>query len=119
MFRAYIVAFGGKGGRFGGLWGNPEIYRGEGTPHESPITITLPLILLAIASIVAGYWFGLFSYLTPGARDISFGEVIADGLTWVGVAVSAFGFFIAYVLYTRFSLAQISEFIEKYALLRF
>src|SRR5581483_2842737 len=80
MFRAYIVAFGGKGGRFGGLWGNPEIYRGEGTPHESPITITLPLILLAIASVVAGYWFGLFSYLTPGATDIKFDEIVSDPL---------------------------------------
>jgi NADH-quinone oxidoreductase subunit L len=119
MFRAYIVAFGGKGGRFGGLWGNAEIYRGEGTPHESPITITLPLILLALASIVAGYWFGLFSYLTPGAENVSFSEVVGDIWTWVGVAVAAIGFFWAYILYTRFSLAQISEVVESNALLRF
>lgn len=119
MFRAYIVAFGGKGGRVGGLWGNPEVYRGEGTPHESPTTITLPLALLAFASVVAGYWFGLFSYLTPGARDITFSEVIGDIWTWVGVAVAACGFLVAYVLYTRFSLAQITAAVEKNALLRF
>jgi proton-translocating NADH-quinone oxidoreductase chain L len=119
MFRAYIVAFGGKGGRVGGLWGNPEVYRGEGTPQESPLTITLPLTLLALASVVAGYWFGLFSYLTPGARDITFGEVVGDVWTWVGVGVAACGFLVAYVLYTRFSLAQISAVVEKNALLRF
>src|SRR5256885_369050 len=48
MLRAFILAFGGKGGSFGGLWGGP--YRGEGEPHESPLTITIPLILLAIPS---------------------------------------------------------------------
>ena len=60
MFRAYILTFGGKGGAFGGLWGGP--YRGaagivgepwgrlegdegvahEGTPRESPPTMTIP-----------------------------------------------------------------------------
>jgi proton-translocating NADH-quinone oxidoreductase chain L len=119
MFRAYILAFGGKGGRVGGLWGNAQIYRGEGTPGEAPLTITVPLTLLALASVVAGYWFGLFSYLSPGARDITFGEVAGDMWTWVGVGVAAFGFLLAYVLYTRFSLAQISAVVEKNALLRF
>ncbi len=123
MFRAYILAFGGKGGDFGGLWVRRDsatnLYRGEGTPHESPITITLPLILLAIASVVAGYWFGLFSYLTPGATDIKFDEIVSDPLTWLGVLVAAVGFGVAYVLYTRFSLAQITEFVENRALLRF
>src|SRR5579864_7830979 len=42
MLRAYILAFGGKDGAYGGLWGGT--YRGEGTPHESPRTITLPLV---------------------------------------------------------------------------
>src|SRR5436305_6985681 len=52
MLRAYILAFGGKSGSYGGLWGGP--YRGEGEPHESPRTITIPLVPLAIASIIAG-----------------------------------------------------------------
>lgn len=119
MFRAYIVAFGGKGGKFLGLWGNAEIYRGEGTPHESPYTITIPLILLAIASIVAGYWFGLFSYLTPGATNISFGDVAGDVWTWVGVLVAAVGFGWAWWLYGSHSLVQISEVVENNAVLRF
>src|SRR5260221_620472 len=62
LLRAYILAFGGKGGPWGGLWGKEELYRGDGHPHESPPTMTIPLILLAFASIVAGYWFGFYGY---------------------------------------------------------
>jgi NADH:ubiquinone oxidoreductase subunit 5 (subunit L)/multisubunit Na+/H+ antiporter MnhA subunit len=119
MFRAYILVFGGEGGRFGGLWGNREIYRGEGSPHESPITITLPLILLAIGSIFAGYWFGLFSYLTPGATDITLREIMSDWQTWVGVVAAVLGFGWAYALYTHFSLAYISEYVQSRTILRF
>src|SRR5207245_1106274 len=46
MFRAYIVAFGGKGGDYGGLWvkrdSEKNLYRGVGTPGEAPRTITIP-----------------------------------------------------------------------------
>jgi NADH-quinone oxidoreductase subunit L len=119
MFRAYIVTFGGKGGTWGGLWGHTKIYRGEGTPRESPITITLPLILLAIASIVAGYWTGLFSYLTPGVENVSIAKTLSEGSTWIGVLVAAIGFGVAYRLYTRFSLAQISAIVEYHTVLRF
>jgi NADH:ubiquinone oxidoreductase subunit 5 (subunit L)/multisubunit Na+/H+ antiporter MnhA subunit len=117
MLRAFILAFGGKGGNFGGLWGGP--YRGEGEPHESPITITLPLIILAIASIVAGYWFNFFSYLKPGAPDLSFAEILSNPLTWLGVLVSFIGLGWAYFLYTRFELATIHEAVEGNAVLRF
>ena len=34
MLRAFILAFGGKGGQLGGLWGGH--YRGQGEVHESP-----------------------------------------------------------------------------------
>ncbi len=119
MFRAYIVAFGGKGGKALGLWGNPEIYRGEGTPHESPLTITIPLILLAIASIFAGYWFGLFSYLTPGAHNINFGDLVSDPFTWLGVGVAAIGFLWAWNLYARVGVERVQEVVESNAILRF
>ncbi len=78
MLRAYILAFGGKGGGFGGLWGGT--YRGTGELHESPITITLPLILLAIASIVAGYWTDFFKYIQPGAPAVV-SRVLSDAVT--------------------------------------
>lgn len=118
MLRAYILAFGGKGGKWGGLWGNDEIYRGEGDPHESPITITIPLILLAIPSIIAGYWFGFFSYVQPGAPDLNFTTVLSDLKTWIGVAVALVGFAWAYLLYTRFELARINDYVQNRAVLR-
>ncbi len=117
MLRAYILAFGGKGGGFGGLWGGT--YRGEGHPHEAPRTITIPLMVLAVASIIAGYWTGFFSYVQPGAPALNIGEVFSDPLTWIGVVVSFAGLIVAYVLYTRFELATIHDFVENNAALRF
>ena len=123
MFRAYIVAFGGKGGRFGGFWGSadgqPELYRGVGTPGEAPLTITIPLILLAIAAIFAGYWFGLFSYLTPGAVNVDPAALFSDWLTWVGVGVAVVGIGCAYFLYARVGMERVHEVVEGNAVLRF
>lgn len=117
MLRAFILAFGGKGGRFGGLWGGP--YRGEGDPHESPRTITIPLIILAIASIFAGYWTGFFGFVQPGAPALNIGTVLSDPLTWIGVLVSFIGLGWAFVLYTRFDLATINNVVQNNAVLRF
>ena len=117
MLRAYILAFGGKDGAYGGLWGGT--YRGEGHPHEAPLTITIPLVILAVASIVAGYWTGFFSYVHPGAPNLSVGEVLSNPLTWIGVLVSFIGLGWAYFLYTRFELATIHDFVENNAALRF
>jgi NADH-quinone oxidoreductase subunit L len=116
MLRAYILAFGGKGGAWGGLWGGT--YRGEGEPHESPLTITIPLVLLAIASIVAGYWFGFFSYIKPGAPNLSFSVILTDLKTWITVAVSLVGLAWAYALYTRVELARINAVVQGNAVLR-
>jgi proton-translocating NADH-quinone oxidoreductase chain L len=118
MFRAYIVAFGGKDGKALGFWGGT--YRGAGTPKEAPFTITIPLILLAIASIVAGYWFGLFGYLTPGAENLNFSEIVSDGLTWVGVAVAFAGIFVAWLFYGPvIGMDRVHEVVEGNAVLRF
>src|SRR5579864_5280567 len=117
MLRAYILAFGGKDGAYGGLWGGT--YRGEGTPHESPRTITIPLVLLAIAAIVAGYWTGFFSFVQPGAHNLDLGAVFTDPLTWIGVIVALVGLGWAYVLYTRFDLATIHDVVEGNVALRF
>ncbi len=116
MLRAYILAFGGKGGALGGLWGGP--YRGTGVVHESPLTMTIPLILLAIPAVIAGYWFGFFSYLTPGAPNLSLGTILSDWKTWVGVIVALLGFAWAYTLYTRFEFASIGEYVQNNATLR-
>jgi NADH-quinone oxidoreductase subunit L len=116
MLRAYILAFGGKGGAWGGLWGGP--YRGEGEPHESPLTITIPLVLLAIASILAGYWFGFFGYIQPGAPALDFVADLRDWKVWLSVAVSLVGLAWAYTLYARIALSRINAVVQGNAVLR-
>ena len=118
MLRAYILAFGGKGGTFGGLWGGP--YRGEHEERlqESPRTMTIPLILLAIPSVIAGYWFGFFSYIKPGAPGLNFLTIVSDWKTWLGVVVALVGFAWAYTLYTRFEFARINAYVQSHAVLR-
>src|SRR6266568_1666227 len=118
MLRAYILAFGGKGGSWGGLWGGEGVYRGEGVPQESPLTITIPLILLAIPSVIAGYWFSFFTYLNPTAPSLNFGEIIADWRTYPGIVVALLGFAWAYTLYTRVDLAKINVFVQGNTVLR-
>jgi len=120
MLRAYILAFGGKGGLYGGFWGGEGIYRGVGEQDldESPLTITLPLILLAIPSVIAGYWFGFFTYLDPKAPSLSFLTIVSDWKTWLGVVVALLGFAWAYTLYARTDLAKINAFVQGNALLR-
>ncbi len=144
MFRAFILAFGGNEGRWGGLWGGTyrgKIYRIAGVeegnqdktyliemepeekerikdPHESPLTMTIPLILLMIPSIFAGDWFNFYSYVQPGAPAQTVSAVLDDWKTWVGVAVSLVGFTWAYVLYARFEFARIHDFVQNRAFLR-
>ncbi|MBO0792313.1 MAG: hypothetical protein J2P36_15395, partial [Ktedonobacteraceae bacterium] len=118
MLRAFILAFGGKGGRFGGLWGGP--YRGEGDPHESPKTITIPLLVLAVFSIVAGYWMSFFTYIQPGKAEIqnlNFGHLLAAPDTWLGVAVSFAGLGLAWWMYGVYEPARLKARVENSALL--
>jgi NADH-quinone oxidoreductase subunit L len=144
MFRAFILAFGGKDGTLGGLWGGTyrgKIYRIAGVeegnqdktylvemepeekehikdPRESPLTMTIPLILLMIPSIFAGDWFHFYSYAQSGAPDLTLISVLDDWKTWLGMAVSLVGFTWAYVLYARFELARIHDFVQNRAFLR-
>ena len=144
MFRAFILAFGGKGGALGGLWGGTyrgKIYRLAGVeegnpdkthlvemgseerekiknPHESPLWMTIPLIILIIPSIFAGDWFRFYSYVQPGATDLTLISVLDDWKTWVGMAVSLIGFTWAYTLYARFELARINDYVQNRAFLR-
>jgi NADH:ubiquinone oxidoreductase subunit 5 (subunit L)/multisubunit Na+/H+ antiporter MnhA subunit len=143
MFRAFLLAFGGKDGALGGLWGgtyrgkiyriagveegNPDktylVERGPGEeevkdPHESPLTMTIPLILLAIPAIFAGDWFNFYSYVQPGAPDLTLIYVLDDWKTWIGTAVALVGFIWAYVLYARLELARIHDYVQNRAFLR-
>lgn len=116
MLRAFILAFGGKGGYLGGLWGGP--YRGEGHVHESPPTMTIPLILLAIPSVIAGYWTGFFTYLNPTAKPLDIAQLLSLPDTWIGVAVSLVGLIVAYAIYARVELTKIESFVQSRPFLR-
>jgi proton-translocating NADH-quinone oxidoreductase chain L len=120
MLRAFILAFGGPDGKVGGLWGGT--YRGVGEPHESPATMWVPLALLAIPSIIAGYWFGFFPYVSaafaPKVESLDFAGILADPLTWIGVVVSLVGLGVAYFMYARLNPERLHNFVENNAALR-
>jgi NADH-quinone oxidoreductase subunit L len=84
--------------------------------HESPKVMTVPLVVLAIGSIVAG-WIGLpvlfgpnlfAAWLEPvfGAHHEAHGSAGLEGtLMAVSVGVAALGFYLAYLIYYRRALA--------------
>lgn len=116
MLRAYILTFGGPGGKFGGLWGGT--YRGEGHPHENPWQVAVPLILLGIPSIVAGYWTGFLTYSNPQIHEgLNIGQMLATPDTWIGVGVSLVGLIVAYVMYCRVQWSSLSNAVQKNAFL--
>jgi NADH-quinone oxidoreductase subunit L len=121
MLRAFILAFGGEGGALGGLWGGK--YRGEGEPHESPLTMTIPLSILAIFSIFAGYWFGFFGYVdvNPNLPNsaLNFNTLFFSADTWVGVVTALVGFAVAYWMYARVPAERLNAVVQNNGLLRF
>ncbi len=116
MLRAFILAFGGKGGKVFGLWGGT--YRGVGNPKESPWTMTVPLILLAIPSLLAGYWLNFYTYLSPKAPGINLADVFTSPFTLVGVIVAFIGLGWAYFLYGNVELAKLNAIVQGNAFLR-
>lgn len=119
MLRAFILAFGGKGGRFMGLWGGP--YRGYGEVHESPRTMTIPLIILAVFAVFAGYWTGFYQYVNISGKavdNLNLGALFTDPFTWIGVAVSLVGLGVAWGIYGRVELARLNQIVQSNAALR-
>jgi NADH-quinone oxidoreductase subunit L len=70
VFRAFFLAFTGK-------------YRGHHHPHESPLAMTGPLIVLAVLSTIGGF-FDVTKWLAPMYRHPE-----AENLTLVIVSVAA------------------------------
>ncbi len=120
MLRAFILAFGGKGGKLGGLWGGP--YRGTGEVHESPLSMTIPLMLLSIPAVVAGYWTSFFSYINvhpeEHVQNLDVTNLLSAPDTWIGVVVALVGLAFAWGLYGGVELAKIHDFVEARPVLR-
>ncbi len=89
-------------------------HHGHGV-HESPLVMTLPLMILALLSVIGG-WVGVpaalgghdeigeflapvFSNGAPAAEAVSHGLEL--GLAAISVLVAAIGFFVAYILYYK------------------
>lgn len=86
MFRLYFSIF----------WGNETHY--HHTPHEAPATMTVPLVILAAGSALAG--FIPFSRLVT-SDSIPFESEIEWAVAIPSVLVGLVGIAVAYVMYSR------------------
>jgi NADH-quinone oxidoreductase subunit L len=99
-------------------------YRGHGEPHESPLTLTVPLLVLAVASVTAGFVnaqaFGIEKFAEwveagvalPALEHAEFEAVTA--VISVTVAVIAIGI-AAYLWFQREELGPFRGFTERKA----
>jgi NADH-quinone oxidoreductase subunit L len=86
MFRLYFRVF----------WNKEPHY--HHTPHESPLTMTIPLMFLAVASIFAGYI--PFSQFVS-SDSIPFTSEIEMGIAIPSVVVGLIGILIAFIMYKK------------------
>jgi NADH-quinone oxidoreductase subunit L len=104
MFRLFFLVFTGEAKG-----------KQQGQVHESPSSMTVPMIILGVLAVVAGYintpWFGTFlgDYLTQGMS----GEEAhhAEGTWWiplVATVVSLLGIFLAWFIYKEKRLSRLS-----------
>jgi NADH-quinone oxidoreductase subunit L len=100
MFRLVFVVFGGK-----------QSHAAEHA-HESPKTMTIPLVVLAVFAIIAGYIGAPFI-----SKEISFGEFIKNGMhvkeaafnfipMIISVIVALSGILLAYLMYGKKSVPK-------------
>jgi len=86
MFRIY----------FGIFWGKDKKY--EHTPHESPMSMTIPLMFLAFMSIATGY-IHFSEYVS--ADHIPFEAHLNYPLAAIAVGVGLLGIILAYIFYKK------------------
>ncbi|HEX9038026.1 MAG TPA: NADH-quinone oxidoreductase subunit L [Ktedonobacterales bacterium] len=100
MFRLFFMTFGGRGGALGGFWGGEAQYRGDAHPHESPWTMTVPLILLAIPTVFAGIFSvnSFFANFLTG-HSVAYENPFLDPLTYVGIVFALAGIALAWAMY--------------------
>jgi len=86
MFRLYFLVF----------WGNERTY--EHTPHESPALMLVPMIILAIGSVAAGFIpFGNFVSSNSEPLHAHLDMTVAA----ISVVVAVTGIFIAWIFYKK------------------
>jgi NADH-quinone oxidoreductase subunit L len=81
VFRAWFLAFTGD-------------YRGHAHPHESPLVMTGPLMILAALSLAGGF-INVPHFLEPMFAE----KAENQGLAWLSAGVGILGILLAYVFY--------------------
>ncbi|MGD0569631.1 MAG: NADH-quinone oxidoreductase subunit L [Candidatus Sulfotelmatobacter sp.] len=107
MFRLLFMTFFGEyRGPSAGAHGSHGDAHGHGEPHESPMVMLAPLMILALLSLVGGFvgWDHHFEkFLAPVFGSVEAAEVASHGtellLMGVSVALAFLGAWLAYVLY--------------------
>jgi len=97
MFRVVFLTFGGE-------------YRGgakaHGKPHESPLVMVMPMVLLAILSVASGFWnvTGAFGQFMGHGETHSFVDgffgILAQPLPWLSLILAGLGILLAYAMYS-------------------
>ncbi len=117
MFRLLFVTF----------WGE---YRGKGHPHESPSLMTIPLVVLAIFSVIGGFigipevlggghWLSHFlgRVITPVGQHAALSHTTEYGLMAFAVLIAAAGIGMAYVGFKKYQANEqysgLAAFFEK------
>jgi NADH-quinone oxidoreductase subunit L len=82
VFRAIFLTFFGE-------------YRGTAHPHESPVSMTGPLVILALLSLGGGFYFNVPHYLegmfqTAEEGNVMFLQIISVVTALVGIAIAAY-----------------------------
>jgi NADH-quinone oxidoreductase subunit L len=97
MFRVVFLTFGSE-------------YRGggeaHGKPHESPSVMVMPMVVLAILSVVSGFWnvTGQFGAFMGHGETHSFVRgffgILAHPLPWLSLILAGLGILLAYAMYS-------------------
>ncbi len=97
MFRVIFLTFGGE---YRG--GDPEAHV---HPHESPMVMVIPMVILAALAVVSGLWStgGGFSEFMGEhhAHAPGFFGVLGQGLPWLSLITAGLGILLAYAVYSK------------------
>ncbi|GAM12670.1 NADH-quinone oxidoreductase subunit L [Mesobacillus selenatarsenatis] len=81
--------------------------------HESPSVMTMPMVVLAVLAVVAGYvntpWFGTFlgDWLVEGNEALGHGHIEGPGwIMIVATVVSLLGILLAWMMYSKKSISR-------------
>jgi NADH-quinone oxidoreductase subunit L len=109
MFRAVFLTFGGeyRGGEAGHGGHSSQSSHGasesHSKPHESPLVMLFPMVILAIFAIGSGWMFwGVNKFL--GGESVGFISILdprESPLPLISLAVALSGIFLAYAIYSK------------------